>query len=177
MSYQKVIIQGNLTKNAEVRQVGQNQVALIGVATSEKYKKNDGSIAEETEFHDVEIWNMSGVTPYLTKGASVLVEGRIKTDRWTDNQGVTHEKKKIRADVLRLCGPRPQAAAPAPSYQQPAGPVYAQAPVAPPAPTYQQPVQPAAPAPAPAPQPQYQQAPPAPQPPVAQTGQTDDLPF
>lgn len=193
MSYQKVILQGNLTKDAEVRQVGNSQVALICVATSERYKKADGTIAEETEFHDVEIWNMAGVTPYLTKGASVLVEGRIKTDKWNDNQGVAHEKKKIRADVLRLCGPRPQAAAPAPQaapqyggqpapqygaapapqpqyaqVPQPPQPQYAPAPAAAPAPQYGQ--QPAPPAP----QPQYQQAP---TPPAGTTGGTDDLPF
>lgn len=149
MSYQIVILQGNLTRDAEIRQVGQNQVAQFSVATSRRFKKADGSVGEETEFHDIELWNQPGVSPYLKKGTEVLVQGEIKTDRWTDQQGQTRSTKKIRAAVVRL-GAKPQQRAQAAPQQ------YAPAP-APQAPQY-------APAPAPAPQPQYQQAPPAPAP-------------
>lgn len=170
MSYQVVILQGNLTRDAEVRQVGQNTVASFGVATSRKFKKQDGTIAEETEFHDVELWNNNGVYQYLTKGASVLVQGEIKTDKWTDQNGQQRERKKIRASIIQLCGSRQQAA----PQGQPAYPPQGQ-PAYPP----QQPRQPYAPAPgyapgpqapgyAPAPQaPGYAPAPPAPQAPAA----------
>lgn len=176
MSYQIVILQGNLTRDAEVRQVGQNQVAQFSVATSRRFKKADGSVGEESEFHDIELWNQTGVFPYLKKGTALLVQGEIKTDKWTDQQGQQRSTKKIRAAVVQLCGPRPQAAAPAP---QPAAPQYQQAPQ-PPAPQY--PTQPQAPAPAPQPQyppqapayPQYeQQGTPVPQP----VDPNLDLPF
>lgn len=142
MSYQQIIIQGNCTRDAEVRQVGQSQVAKIGVAVSEKFKGRDGQIQESTEFFDVEIWDKAGVYPYLTKGQSVLIVGQQKTDKWQDQQGQNRESKKVRAQVVQLCGPRPQAQPKAPA--QPARP---QAPAQP----YNQP----------APPPQYQQ--PAPQ--------------
>lgn len=122
MSYQIIIIQGNLTRNVEVRQVGQSSVATFTVATSERIKKADGTVIEESEFHDVELWNPGNVTQYLLKGASVLVEGRIKTDKWQDQNGQQKERKKVRCDTLRLCGSKPQAtqpqAAPQPAYPQ-----------------------------------------------------------
>jgi len=154
MSYQVVILQGNLTRDAEVRQVGQNTVASFGVATSRKFKKQDGTIAEETEFHDVELWNNNGVYQYLTKGASVLVQGEIKTDKWTDQNGQQRERKKIRASIIQLCGSRQQAA----PQGQPAYPPQGQ-PAYPP----QQPRQPYAPAPGYAPAPQAPGYAPAPQ--------------
>lgn len=174
MSYQIVILQGNLTRDAEVRQVGQNQVAQFSVATSRRFKKADGSVGEESEFHDIELWNQTGVFPYLKKGTAILVQGEIKTDKWTDQQGQQRSTKKIRAAVVQLCGPRPQAAAPAP---QPAAPQYQQAP----APQY--PPQPQAPAPAPQPTyPQYAPQPQAPAPQYEPQGAPapqnwDDLPF
>ena len=149
MSYQIFIVQGNLTRDAEIRQVGQNTVASFGVATSRRYKKQDGTTAEEVEYHDIELWNNSGVHPYLTKGQSVLIQGEIRTDKWQDQQGLIHEKKKVRASVLQLCGaPRQQQGA------QQQGPV-----VAPPQPQYQ-----------PQPQPQYQPQGAAGAPPVPPAG-------
>lgn len=147
MSYQSITILGNLTRDAEVRQVGQSQVAKIGVAVSEKFRKQDGTIGESTEFFDVEVWDKAGVYPYLTKGVSVLIIGQIKTEKWQDQSGQNREAKKVRAQVIQLCGGRPQQqAAPAPGYA-PAPPAQGYAP----APGYQQPPQyggqPAPPAP------------------------------
>jgi len=160
MSYQIVILQGNLTRDAEVRQVGQNAVASFSVATSRRYKKQDGTVAEETEYHDVELWNSNGVHPYLTKGTAVLAQGEIKTDKWQDQSGQPRERKKIRANIIQLCGPRPQ--------QQPQAPQYA-APQPPVAPGYQAP--PAAPAYPQAPQPPHYGAAPTPPPMPPQPGQ------
>lgn len=177
MSYQQIIIQGNCTRDAEVRQVGQSQVAKIGVAVSEKFRNKEGAIQESTEFFDVEIWDKAGVYPYLTKGQSVLIVGQQKTDKWQDQQGQNRESKKVRAQVVQLCGPRPQQAQPQP--QAPAQPARPQAPAQP----YNQP----------APPPQYQQpapqqyAPPAQPPQYGQQGgyapqygggaPNDDIPF
>ena len=156
MSFQSITILGNLTRDAEVRQVGQSQVAKIGIAVSEKYKDRNGQIQESTEYFDVEVWDKAGVFPYLLKGQAVLIVGQQKTDRWQDQSGQNRETKKVRAQVVQLCGQRPQQQQyqQAPQYQQPAPP-----PAPGYAPQYQQPA------------PQYQQPPmpprqPAPQPPM-----------
>lgn len=186
MSYQLVILQGNLTRDAEVRQVGQNTVASFSVATSRRYKKSDGTTSEETEYHDIELWNNGGVHPYLTKGASVLVQGEIKTDKWQDQQGQTRERKKIRASLIQLCGGRPQqqtVAPAAPQYtvpQPPVAPSYApqptQAPAYPTPPQYGAPQPPQAPIPPQPGQPGNQQYPPMNSPAYSQP-QVDDMPL
>lgn len=141
MSINKVILVGNLTKDAEIRTVGQQQVASFGLATSERFTDRNGQKQELTEFHNIELWGSAGVYPYLKKGTQVYVEGSIKTDKWTDQQGQPHEAKKIRAFTLQLVGQRPQQAqqsAPQ-QYQQPVPPQYQQ----PAQPQYQQPIHPA----------------------------------
>jgi len=149
MGFQNITIQGNCTKDAVSRQVADRYVVVFGVAVTEKFKKADGTAGEQTEFFDCEYWSRNAsFAQYLTKGASVLVSGKIRTEKWQDQQGGQHEGKKLRADVVQLCGGKPQG-------QRPAAPV---APVAAPAPQY------APPAPAPTQQP----APQPPQPPMMQ---------
>lgn len=129
MSINKVILVGNLTKDAEIRTVGQQQVASFGLATSERFTDRNGQKQELTEFHNIELWGSAGAYPYLKKGTQVYVEGSIKTDKWTDQQGQPHEAKKIRAFTLQLVGQRPQQPAqqpPQPQYQQPVPPQYQQ---------------------------------------------------
>lgn len=119
MGYQQIVILGNLTRDLEVRQVGQSTVAKTGIAVSEKFRKQDGTMGENTEFFDIELWDKTSVHPYLTKGAQILVVGQIKTEKWQDQQGQNRESKKVRVQTLQLCGSRPQgqqATAPQPGY-------------------------------------------------------------
>ena len=170
MSVNRFIGIGNITRDAEVRTVGQQQVAKFGLAMSEKYRKNDGTIGENTEFINVELWGQAGVHQYLVKGQMIYVDGSIKTDKWQGQDGQWHYETKVRAFSVQLIGARPQQQAPAqpqaPAYQQPQQPA---APKYPAAPQYQAPAQP-----------QYApQAPQAPQYPAApeQSGADPDLPF
>ena len=125
MGYQQVMIQGGLVRDAEIRQVGQSQVAQISVAVSERWKDRNGQMQENTEYFNVEVWDKPGIYPYLIKSCQVLVVGQQKTEKWTDNQGQNRESKKVRAQVIQLCGGKPQnapAQSPAPQYNQPAPP-------------------------------------------------------
>ena len=162
MGYQQIIIQGNLSRDAEVRQVGQSQVAKTSVAVTEKYRKADGTVTDSTEYFDLEIWDKVGVYPYLKKGASVFVVGSQKTDKWQDQGGQNREQKKVRVQVIQLCGSKPtqaqpQGASPQSGYApQPQSHVQSstQRPATPP--TYQQTV--SAPPQMPPAQPQFPQA-------------------
>lgn len=185
MSLNKVLLIGNLTKDAEVRSVGQSQVAQFGLATSEKFRKEDGSIAESTEFHEIVLWNYSGIYSFLKKGQQVYIEGAIKTEEWVGNDGVKRSVKKIKAYQIQLLGNRPQQ----PVQQAVQVPQQAvQAPPAPQPPTtmppqgYAQATPPVAPGyPQMPPQAAYPQQPPYPQTPVQPTGASpnnyNDLPF
>lgn len=172
MSINKFIGIGNITRDAEIRNVGDLPVAKFGLAMSERYRKRDGDYGENTEFINVELWGQAGVYQYLVKGQMVYVEGSIKTDKWQGQDGQQRSETKIRAVTVQLLGSRPQtqqqAHQPAPQ-PQPQYPQYQQAPAYPAAaqrtaPAPQQPPQyPAYPTPAPAPAqnpapaPQYQQ--------------------
>lgn len=161
MGINKFIGVGNLTMDAEVRQVGQNTVARFGLAISEKFKKQDGTIGESTEFIDVDLWGQTGVHQYLVKGKMVYVEGSVRTEQWTGNDGQQRRTTRIRANMVQLLGSRQQeqqrqAQATAPQqYAQAPAPQYYQQPVQ--APQYRRPApQTQAPAASPYPQ-QYPQ--------------------
>ena len=91
-SYQKFICVGNLTRDAEERQVGDKTVAKFAVAIN-------GFKDGEVMFLDCEQWNPGGVVPYLVRGGSVLVEGTLSEDKW-EKDGV--QKSKLVCKVARL---------------------------------------------------------------------------
>lgn len=90
MSVNKVIILGNLGQDPEVQitQSGKH-VAKLSIATSEKFKKQDGTMQEKTEWHRVILWNKQAelAGKYLRKGRKVYIEGKIQTRSWDDQSG------------------------------------------------------------------------------------------
>lgn len=113
MSVNKVILIGNLGKDPEQpRVLGQNntrRVLTISLATSETYTDSrTGERRTDTEWHRVELWdNLADIAhKYLRKGSSVYVEGKIRTEKWTDQQGVERSGVKIRANNITLLGSR-----------------------------------------------------------------------
>ena len=87
----KVILIGNLGKDPEVRYLENGKaVANVTLATTERYKDREGNQVENTEWHDLEMWDGLAkiAEQYLSKGKSIYVEGKIKTDSWQDEQGM-----------------------------------------------------------------------------------------
>lgn len=133
-SLNKVQLIGNVGKEPENRQVGDNVVIKFTVATTERFTDRNGQQVDNTEWHNVEYWSRNGgILQYLHKGTQVYVEGKLKTDSWQGQDGKTNYKTSIRAQVLQLLGGKPQGQQ-APQYQQQG---YQQAPQAH-APQYQQ---------------------------------------
>lgn len=114
MSVNKLILIGNIAKDAETKDFGTSSVAIFTVVTSLKYKDRNGEMREAKEFHDVELWGNKGIYSYLVKGQQVYVEGSITTDRWEDLDGNKREKKKVRAVICQLVGDK-KAVSPAPA--------------------------------------------------------------
>lgn len=125
MNLNKVFILGNLTRDPELRQTpsGQN-VATFGVATNRIWGSPTGK-QTQTEFHNIVVWGRLAeiAHQYLAKGRLVLVEGRLNTRTWQDQQtGQKRNRTEIVAETLQL-GPRPATAtnqpqAPIPSVPQ-----------------------------------------------------------
>ena len=108
-SVNKVILVGNLGRDPEVRYLPSGDpVANVTIATSSKYKSKTGEMVEETEWHRVTFFGKLAeiVSQYLKKGRSVYVEGRIKTRKYTDKDGVEKYATDIIANEMQMLGSR-----------------------------------------------------------------------
>jgi single-strand DNA-binding protein len=108
-SVNKVILVGNLGRDPELRYLPSGeQVANITIATSSKYKNKTGELVEETEWHRVTFFGKLAdiVGQYLKKGSSIYVEGRIKTRKYTDKDGVEKYATDIIANEMQMLGGR-----------------------------------------------------------------------
>jgi len=84
------IIMGHLGKDPELRYTqSQTPVTSFSVAVGEKHKNAQGEMIESTEWFEVVAWKAQAenCAKYLQKGAQVLVEGKMKTRTWEDQQG------------------------------------------------------------------------------------------
>lgn len=104
MSLNKLLLIGNILKDAETMDFSTSSVAKFTVVTSRKYKDRNGDMQEDREFHAIELWGSKGVYPYLVKGQQVYIEGSVVTDRWEDAEGNKREKKKVLAVICQLLG-------------------------------------------------------------------------
>ena len=104
-SYNRVILMGNLTRDPELRYIPSGTaVSDISLAVNDRVKRNDQWVDEVT-FVDVTLWARDAeiANEYLSKGSPVLIEGRLKQDRW-EKDGQKHSKIKVVCDRLRLVG-------------------------------------------------------------------------
>lgn len=105
----KVILLGRLGQDPEVRTLPSGgKVVNFSLATSENYTNKNGERVEQTEWHRVELWdNQANVAEqYLKKGDMAYVEGKIRTEKWTDQNGQERSTQKIRGTTLQLVGGR-----------------------------------------------------------------------
>ena len=118
-SVNKVHIIGNLARDAEVRYTPSGSaVCNVSVATSRQWKdKTSGEKVEEVEFHRVVFYDRLAeiAGEYLRKGRSVYIEGRLKTRKWADKDGIEKYTTEIIADQMQMLGGKDGAEAPAPA--------------------------------------------------------------
>jgi single-strand DNA-binding protein len=109
-SVNKVIIVGNLGRDPEIRYTPNGSaVCNVGIATTRAWKnKESGDKSEETEWHRVVFFDKLAeiAGEYLKKGRSVYVEGRLKTRKWTDKDGVEKYTTEIVATDMQMLGSR-----------------------------------------------------------------------
>lgn len=101
---------GNLTRDPEVRTTSTGiKVCSIGVATNRKWTdRQTGAPKEEVEFHNVVAWDrLAGICEqYLHKGTKVFFEGRLRTNKWEDENGKNHYKTEIIAENMIMLSSR-----------------------------------------------------------------------
>ncbi|MCB9262734.1 MAG: single-stranded DNA-binding protein [Flavobacteriales bacterium] len=109
MSINKVILIGHLGSDPEVRHLdGGRTVANFNIATNESYVDKQGNKIEQTEWHRLELWDSLAkvAEKYLTKGRQIYVEGKLKTDKWTDKEGIERNTTRIRVLTFQMLGGR-----------------------------------------------------------------------
>lgn len=104
----KAIIVGNLGNDPEVRySQGGSAITTISVATSESWKdKQTGEAKERTEWHRVKFFGRLAeiAGEYLKKGAKVYIDGSLRTDKYTDKDGVERQATYIVANEMQMLG-------------------------------------------------------------------------
>ena len=109
-SINKVILIGNLGRDPETRFAPSGAaICNVTIATSRQWKNKDsGERQEETEWHRVVFYDRLAeiAGEYLKKGKSVYIEGRLKTRKWTDKEGVEKYTTEIIAQEMTMLGSR-----------------------------------------------------------------------
>ncbi|WP_027390548.1 single-stranded DNA-binding protein [Chrysiogenes arsenatis] len=99
-SFNKIILLGNLTRDPELRFIPSGAaVATFGLAV------NNPRVENEVMFIDVTVWNKpaENCAKYLTKGNTILIEGRLSMESWEDKQtGQKRSKHKIVAESVQF---------------------------------------------------------------------------
>lgn len=109
MNLNKVFIVGRLTSDPQLRTTPSGmEVATLGVATNRNWVDRKGEKKESTEFHNVVVWGRQAsiVKQFLSKGSTILIEGRLQTRTWEGKDGQTRRTTEVIAERIQL-GPRP----------------------------------------------------------------------
>ncbi len=109
-SVNKVIIVGNLGRDPETRYMPSGDaITNIAVATTDKWKdKSTGEQKEATEWHRISFFGRLAEVAgqYLNKGSQGYIEGKLRTRKYTDKDGVGKYSTEIVADVMQMLGSR-----------------------------------------------------------------------
>ena len=120
MSFNKIILVGNLGRDPELRYTPQGTpVCSFSLATNERRKDKTGEMQDQTTWFRVTLWGRQAETAsqYLTKGRPVYIEGRLRVEEWTDRDGKPRHTLEVHATDMQFIGgarsEEPQAERPA----------------------------------------------------------------
>lgn len=106
-SVNKTIILGNVGQDPEIRYTPNGDaVCNLSIATSRQWKDKNGDKQEETEWHRVAFYGKvcEVIGRYVKKGNPLYVEGRLKTRKWKDKDGVERYTTEIISESMQLLG-------------------------------------------------------------------------
>ena len=117
----KAILVGNLGNDPETRYTqGGMAITKISLATTSVRKDRDGNTQEKTEWHRVTFFGKLGeiAAEYLRKGSQVYVEGEIRYDKYTGQDGVEKYFTEIVANEMQMLGGRSEGGGGGGSYER-----------------------------------------------------------
>lgn len=109
MSFNKVIVVGNLGRDPELRYTPQGvAVCSFSMATNEKRRDKSGEMQDITTWFKITLWREKAETAakYLTKGSPVYIEGRLRIEEWTDRDNNNRYTLDVQATDMQFIGSR-----------------------------------------------------------------------
>lgn len=103
MSLNSVNMMGNLTRDPEMKYTPSGKsVCNLSIANNRVYTKN-GEKVSEVSYFDIEVWGVvaENCAKYLTKGSGIIVEGRLRQERW-EKDGKTQSRVRISANSIHF---------------------------------------------------------------------------
>jgi single-strand DNA-binding protein len=108
MSFNKIILVGNLGRDPELRYTPQGTpVCSFSLATNERRKdRTTGENTDITTWFRVTLWGRQAETAsqYLTRGRPVYIEGRLRVEEWTDRDGKPRHTLEVHATDMQFIG-------------------------------------------------------------------------
>lgn len=121
----KVMLIGRVGADPEIRALENGKVGRLRLATSERYfDKKANQTVELTEWHTISVFGAVAdvVDKYVKKGQQLYIEGKLRTRKWTDKNGVERYTTEVFCDSLKMLEKAPataqNAGAPAPAQEQ-----------------------------------------------------------
>src|SRR5690606_3449366 len=110
MSFNKVILVGNVGKDPEIRRFENNIKASFSLATSETYTPRGGEKVTQTEWHNIVAWRRLAELSenYIRKGSQILVEGKLRYRSYDDRDGKKRYSVEVEAAVTQRLGRQPE---------------------------------------------------------------------
>lgn len=108
-NYNRVILAGNMTRDPELRYLPSNTaVCEFGLAINRRFRDRDGNQKDETCFVDISAFGRQAETinQYMSKGRPILIEGRLRFDSWTGQDGQKRSKLSVIAETFQFLGGR-----------------------------------------------------------------------
>lgn len=108
-TFNKVILVGNLTANPQLKyNPGGLAVANFTLAVNSRFFTKEQGVKEQVDFFDIVVFGKQAenCANYLSKGRTVLVEGRLATNKWEGKDGITRKKVYIVANTVQFLSPK-----------------------------------------------------------------------
>ena len=105
-AFNKVILMGNLTRDPELRYTPDGMaICNFGIAVNDSFRRgSEGDGKDDTMFIDVATFRKQAENcgQYLKKGRRVLIEGRLRLERWQAQDGANRSKHTVSANVVQF---------------------------------------------------------------------------
>ncbi len=105
MSYNKIILQGNLVREIEIKYTdGGMAIGKTSIAVNQKFKSKTGEQKEDVLFVDLNFFGRTAeiLNQYCKKGSKVLIDGTLKLDQWTAKDGTKRSKHSVMVTTLQM---------------------------------------------------------------------------